>query len=225
MSKRLPRAVQSALLLGLIAVLGTSLLTGVNQLTRDRIADQQRRAVLRQLNQIVPAGLYDNALHEDTTSVTAPGSFGHPKTVKVYRARQNGQPVAAIFKTVAADGYNGDIELLVGVDYPGNVLGVRITRHRETPGLGDGIEIEKDDWVLSFNGRSLGAPNQAGWAVRRDGGEFDQFTGATITPRAVVRAVRLSLEYYHQHRDELYRVELSRDELDGAPPSATEPGP
>ena len=85
---------------------------------------------------------------------------------------------------------------------------------------GDGIEIEKDDWVLSFNGRSLGAPNQAGWAVRRDGGEFDQFTGATITPRAVVRAVRLSLEYYRQHRDDLYRDELYR-----SPPSTTEPGP
>ena len=204
MKLRLPHAAQSALLLGLIAVLGTALLAGVDTLTRERIADQQRRAVLRQLNQIVPDSLYNNALHDDVIHLMDAEFFGHNKPVTVYRARRDGQTVAAIFKTLAPDGYNGKIELLVGVDTLGKVLGVRITTHRETPGLGDGIELEKDDWVLGFNGRSLHDPVEAGWAVRKDGGDFDQFTGATITPRAVVRAVHRSLDYYRLHRDELF---------------------
>jgi electron transport complex protein RnfG len=204
MKLRLPSAVRSALLLGVVAVLGTALLASVDRLTRDRIVDQQRRAVLRQLNQIIPPALYDNALHDDSIELFEPEFFHHKKPLTVYRARREGQPVAAIFRLVAADGYNGDIELLVGVDHDGVLLGVRITAHRETPGLGDAIELDKNDWVLGFDGRSLGNPPASAWKVRKDGGEFDQFTGATITPRAVVTAVRRSLEFHRLHRDSLF---------------------
>jgi electron transport complex protein RnfG len=204
MKARLPHAAQSALLLGLIAVLGTALLAGVDTLTRERIAEQQRRAVLRQLNQIVPGDLYDNALHEDVIHIMDAAFFAHKKPVTIYRARRGGQAVAVIFKTNAPDGYNGNIDLLVGLDYGGKILGVRVTAHRETPGLGDGIEVEKNDWVLGFNGCSLDDPVDADWAVRKDGGDFDQFTGATITPRAVVQAVHRSLNYYRLNRNELF---------------------
>jgi electron transport complex protein RnfG len=121
-----------------------------------------------------------------------------------YRARRAGQPVAVILRFAAVDGYSGEIGLLAGIEADGRLAGVRVTSHRETPGLGDAIEIGKSDWIRAFDGKSLNAPPAADWAVRRDGGVFDQFTGATITPRAVVRAVRAALEYHERNRDALY---------------------
>jgi electron transport complex protein RnfG len=112
--------------------------------------------------------------------------------------------VAAVFSVVARGGYAGDIELLVGVRADGRVAGVRVVEHHETPGLGDGIEADKSDWIRGFDGRSLGDPPREDWAVRRDGGDFDQFTGATITPRAVVEAVRDTLIYFEDHRDQVF---------------------
>ncbi len=200
---------RSAALLGLIAVLGTTLLAGVNALTRERIAEQERRVVLRQLGQVLPAAAHDNPLHEDFILVEEPAHFRGDGRVKIYRARRQGRPVAVIMNLVAPDGYNGDIRLLVGIYRDGTISGVRVIAHRETPGLGDPIEIERSDWVRGFDGRSLGDPNPAGWAVRRDGGAFDQFTGATITPRAVVEAVQRALEYHARHGDDLHERALT----------------
>jgi electron transport complex protein RnfG len=200
----LPLVLRSAGLLGLVAVLGTSLLAGVNALTRERIAEQERRVILRQLGQVLPPAQHDNPLHEDYILVDEPAHFRADTPVRVYRARREGQPVAVIMNLVAPDGYNGDIGLLVGVYRDGSVSGVRVIAHRETPGLGDPIEIERSDWIRGFDGRSLRDPDPEGWAVRRDGGEFDQFTGATITPRAVVAAVQRALEYHARHADELF---------------------
>lgn len=196
----------SSLRLGLVTLIGTALLVGVYLLTRDRIYEQERLAVLQSLNQVLPATLYDNALHDDLIEISLPGFFQHPDPVKVYRARKQSQPVALIMQVIAPNGYNGDIEILVGIHYDGTISGVRITRHKETPGLGDAIEVEKSDWVYGFDGRSLDNPRGAGWGVKRDGGAFDQFTGATITPRAVVQAVQRSLDYYSNHRDELFEL-------------------
>lgn len=198
---------QSAGLLGVVAMLGTVLLAGVNELTRERIAEQERRVVLRQLNEVLPAASYDNELHGDFILLDDPGYFGHREPVKVYRARLEGRPVALIMNLVAPDGYNGDIRLLAGIYRDGTLSGVRVIAHRETPGLGDPIEAERSDWVLGFTGRSLRDPAPDRWAVRRDGGAFDQFTGATITPRAVVEAVQRALEYHGSHADALYRAE------------------
>jgi electron transport complex protein RnfG len=199
------RIFKSAGLLGLVAVLGTSLLAGVNELTRERIAEQERRLVLRQLNQVLPAGAYDNSLQDDFVLIDDRGYFGHADPVRVYRARLQDRPVAVIMNMVAADGYNGDIRLLAGIYRDGTVSGVRVIAHRETPGLGDPIEHERSDWILGFTGRSLDDPSPAGWAVRRDGGEFDQFTGATITPRAIVEAVQRALEYHATYAERLYQ--------------------
>jgi electron transport complex protein RnfG len=198
--------IRSSLLLGLIALLGTALLAGVNELTHERIKEQEKLRILRQLNEIVPGTSFNNDLLEDVIEIEDKAFFRHPTPVKVYRARMNDQPVAVLMILVAPDGYNGDIRLLTGVSAHGEVLGVRVISHRETPGLGDPIEIEKSDWVLGFNHKSLQNPEPDGWAVKRDGGQFDQFTGATISPRAVVKAVHNSLVYFEAHKQLLFET-------------------
>jgi electron transport complex protein RnfG len=204
--------VKSALSLGLVAVIGTTLLSGVNQTTAKRIEQQERRVVLEQLGQIIPPGRYNNILQDDRFSFSDETWFPSGQQVVAYRARRDGQPVAVILRFVAVDGYSGPIGLLMGIEADGRLAGVRVTSHRETPGLGDGIEIEKSDWIRSFDGRSLGAPPATEWTVRRDGGAFDQFTGATITPRSVVNAVRLALEYHERHQNFLYDAAATPEE-------------
>lgn len=204
MSRKPHPVLRSGLLLGLIALLGTGLLAGVNELTHERILEQEKLRVLRELNEIVPVDSYDNDLLADRTEIEDPAFFHHPDPVTVYRARMDGRAVAVLMIVTAPNGYNGDIRLIVGIDAGGTVLGVRVVAHRETPGLGDPIETGKSDWVLGFAGKSLRNPESAGWAVKRDGGEFDQFTGATITPRAVVGAVHKALLYFAANRQSLF---------------------
>lgn len=127
-----------------------------------------------------------------------------PKTV--YRARLDGRPQALAIETMTPNGYSGAIRLIVGVDADGVISGVRVLEHRETPGLGDKIERRISDWILSFDGKTLTGNNRKSWAVRKDGGDFDQFTGATITPRAVVESVRKALVFVTEHQNELYQA-------------------
>lgn len=202
---------KSALSLGLVAVIGTTLLSAVDLATEERIAQQERRVVLEQLAQIIPRDRYDNALQDDWFAFSDATAFPQGQQVVAYRARRGGQPVAVILRFAAMDGYSGPIGLLAGIEADGRLAGVRVTSHRETPGLGDGIEIEKSDWIRAFEGKSLGAPAAAGWTVRRDGGAFDQFTGATITPLAVVKAVRRALEYHERHREALYETPAAQE--------------
>ena len=190
--------------LGLVAILGTALLAGIHDLTADRIAEQERRVVLEQLGQVLPPDHYDNRLHDDFFFLHDEVHFPGGQQVTAYRARKLGNPVAVILRFSATNGYNGNIGLLAGIRADGRLTGVRVTTHKETPGLGDGIEAEKSDWVLAFNDRSLQNPDQQGWAVRRDGGAFDQFTGATITPRAIVEAVHAALEFFSTNRELLF---------------------
>jgi electron transport complex protein RnfG len=164
---------------------------------------------------VLPSTLYNNPILEDTIQIADPILLGTKDPMPAYRARRNGQPVAVILTPLAPDGYNGAIKLLVGIRYDGNLTGVRVISHKETPGLGDGIEEGKSDWILDFRDRSLDNPVESKWKVRRDGGVFDQFTGATITPRAIVKAVRNSLEYFKHHRDALFAQEEKN--LNGTP--------
>jgi electron transport complex protein RnfG len=194
---------KSAAALGLVAIAGTTLLTGVDSLTRDRIAEQERRVILEQLGQIIPE-YYDNPILEDWIMFSDEYHFPKGQQVVAYRARYQEKPVAVVLKFNATKGYNGNIALLVGINFNGSLRGVRVTSHKETPGLGDAIELEKSDWISGFDGRSLGDPQRQNWAVKRDSGVFDQFTGATITPRAVVEAVRLALEFFDSNRDFLF---------------------
>ena len=211
-----------AITLGLVALLGTALLAGVARWTEPRIIEQERRAALAQLEALVPAGRYDNAPHDDQYSFTVTDGLFAGQTITVYRARKDGQPVAVVLRLAAPGGYNGDIHLLLGIDFEGTVTGVRVTSHRETPGLGDDIETARSDWILGFAGRSLRNPPPDGWAVRKDGGAFDQFTGATITPRAVVKAVREAQEIFALRRDEWFAH--ASDTVPEAATAVAEPG-
>jgi electron transport complex protein RnfG len=183
-------------LLALFAVVTTLLITGTYLLTRERISEQKRLAEEKALLEIVPRDRHDNSMLDDTIPVGEDAAgLGLTEEKRIYRARSGGEVIAAIIPVTAPDGYTGAIDLIVGVNADGSVAGVRALSHKETPGLGDKVDIKKSDWILGFNGRSLSNPAPAGWAVKKDKGVFDQFTGATITPRAVVAATRRALEY------------------------------
>jgi electron transport complex protein RnfG len=208
---------RNSLLLGVFALATTVVIASLYLGTRDRIADQRRLAEQRALLEIVPAERHDNVMLDDTLAVDASSEGLALRSAKqIYRARQGDKVVAAILPVLAPDGYSGDIEFIVGVNRDGSVAGVRTLVHRETPGLGDKVDLNKSDWVLTFNGRSLDNPEAGGWAVTRDGGVFDTFTGATITPRAGVSAVRRALVYARDHYREIFD--------DGAADAALETG-
>lgn len=192
-------------LLGLFAVLGTALVATTHEVTEQPIAESKRKALLRSLHALVPESSHDNDIFNDTIEITDP-AMGTDKSVKVFRARNGKDNIAAVLSPVAPDGYSGNIFMLVAVDYSGKLLGVRVVDHRETPGLGDAIEEQRSDWIQQFAGKSLSDPASANWKVKKDGGVFDQLTGATITPRAVVAAVKRTLEYYKANRDSLFEM-------------------
>jgi electron transport complex protein RnfG len=195
------------------AVFGALLVAITWESTEERIAANEREFLLRSLADVLPDEGYDNAVHDDAITVSDPNLLGTAAPVTVYRARLRNQPAAVVMTPVAPGGYSGPIKLLVGVLADGTVSGVRVVAHRETPGLGDKIEVERDDWILDFDGRRLGQPPRERWAVRRDEGDFDQFTGATITARAVVSAVRDALLYFEAHRDALFAAPAGATEL------------
>lgn len=196
----------AGVLLMVFALVGSGLVAYTFDSTEARIAENERQFLLDQLGDVLPAGAYDNAIDQDTIQVTAP-ELGDDEPLTIYRARKQGEPVAAIVTAVAPDGYNGNIRLLVGVYTDGRIAGVRVVRHQETPGLGDAIERQKSDWINQFDGKSLDNPPMKQWAVKKDGGRFDQLTGATITPRAVVGAVKRALQYVRDHHSEIFKPE------------------
>lgn len=201
----LKEIVGAASKLALFALLGAIVLGVTYTLTKKRIEQNEQEAVQRNLQAVLVAESYNNSPYADRTRVAPSPLLGSDEPVTVYRARLNGKPAAAVFRTTAPNGYSGAIKLLVGVYANGNIAGVRVVAHKETPGLGDGIDERKSDWILAFNGQSLAALGDKGWAVKKDGGEFDQFTGATITPRAVVQAVRNTLRYYEANQQSLFQ--------------------
>ncbi len=194
----------SAVVLALFAVAGTFFVSYTFDNTIDRINENKRLALLRSIHVLISPTAHDNDIFADIIQVTNKKLLGSKKPVTIYRARKDNKPIAVIVNSIAPDGYNGNIELLVAIQYDGTLAGVRVTHHKETPGLGDAIEDNRSDWIKTFAQKSLVNPETKGWAVKRDGGEFDQFTGATITPRAIVKAVYNTLRYYKEHRDTLY---------------------
>jgi len=197
---------RNSVILGLFAMATVGLIAVTQQGTAERISEAQRRVQLSALNEILPHEQHDNDLLGDSFSVDDYPQLRLSDARDGYRARQNGEVVAVILPVVAPEGYSGRIDLLVGIYADGSVAGVRAVSHRETPGLGDKVDIGKSQWVLEFNGKSLSMPVPENWAVKKDGGNFDQFTGATITPRAVVKAVYQSLEYFADHRSILLQL-------------------
>ncbi|MDH5386973.1 MAG: electron transport complex subunit RsxG [Gammaproteobacteria bacterium] len=209
----------TALLLMLFAVIGAALVGIIYDNTYETIKYNEQQALLKQLNNIVPASDYDNDLLSDTLELAADHNLGTSETSTAYRARKQGKNVAVVFSAIAPNGYNGSIHLLVGVYNDGNLAGVRVVKHRETPGLGDAIEARRSDWILDFTDKSLAKLNDKQWKVKRDGGEFDQFTGATITPRAVVKAVHSALLYYKTNQTILFNKNINDNDINSEKPS------
>ncbi len=184
-------------LLGVVALLASGALAMASTATHDAIAAAEAKDLRDSLSEVLPSGMADNDFLKDTVNVDRDG-----QPVTIYRARQGSEMKAALFK-VAGRGYAGEIQILMAVDMDGKTLGVRVLKHAETPGLGDKIEAKKDPWIKSFDGKSLGEPEPEKWAVKKDNGVFDQFAGATITPRGVVKAVKGGLEFFAAHKTEI----------------------
>ena len=205
---------KNATVLGLFAIVTVGAVTLLQQGTAERIQAAERAAQVRALGEILPTGSYNNHLLDDSVLVQD-RLLGNRSPLPAYVAIKDGRPTAVILQAIAPDGYSGAIHLLVGIHADGRVAGVRVIGHRETPGLGDKIELAKSPWIRSFEGKSLTNPEADGWAVKKDRGEFDQFAGATITPRAVVGAVHRALQYFDAHKAELLAAEGEATEAAG----------
>lgn len=216
----------NAIGLSLFALVTAGAIAVTQVVTADRIDHNIRMAQARALNDIVPAGSYDNDLLADSLSVDS--RFNQqllgplPDDARIYRARKNGNIQTIILPAVAPDGYTMEIGLLVGIHSNGSIAGVRVTSHRETPGLGDKIDLKKSPWVLGFDAKSLTQPDASMWAVKKDGGVFDQFTGATITPRAVVKATKHALRFFELHQAELLEQATKPDAANATYPTTTD---
>lgn len=193
----------TSLALLVFSVVGAGLLSGTFNLTRPTIEITEQADKLALVTQTLPAGSHDNDLIRDARPLPADPLLGLKRSGLVYPASQSGQVNAVVLEAVAPDGYSGEIRLLIGIHADGRVAGVRVTTHKETPGLGDYIEVARSPWIKQFDGLGLGDPTPDQWKVRKDGGRFDSRAGATITPRAVVKAVRKALEYFAAHKTEL----------------------
>ena len=194
------------LMLAIFAIVATSLVALTEDNTRDQIVENEKQTLLAAINALVNSNDYNNDIITDVLILPRTKRLNTREDSIVYRARKDNQPIAAVFTTIAPNGYSGKIKLLVGVNYDGRLAGVRVISHKETPGLGDKIDLKKADWILQFNGLSLIDPVESKWKVKKDGGQFDQFTGATITPRAVVKAIKNALYFFEKNRDDLFKV-------------------
>ena len=188
----------------ILALAGAVMLAITNHFTHEKIAANARESQLHIIDTVMPLE-HDNELYDDYIEISDQGYFGTPETITIFRARKDDQPVGVVFMPVVAKGYNDRIRLITGIAYDGTLLAVLVLYHRETEGLGDGIDRDKSDWINIFSGLSLDNTPPENWLVKNDGGSFDQLSGATITSRGVINAVRKTLEYYKTNRDKLYK--------------------
>lgn len=197
-------ASKTAITLIAFALVFTALLAYVFQITKVPIEQSETKARLALFRQIVPENMHDNDILKDKLTIAPNALLGNKQATIANRARINNTPAAVILKAVAHDGYSGDIKLLIAIKYDGSISGVRVLTHKETPGLGDYIDIAKDDWIKLFDGESLTKTSDKNWNVKKDNGQFDYMAGATITPRAVIKAVRKALQYFEANKEILF---------------------
>lgn len=205
----------SAATLAILAAVCTAAVALTYTGTRGRIAANEQAFLEQSLQPVLEGIEYDGALSDSTIVIEPPHGLPGNEPATVYRVYADGKPIAALFDVTPRDGYSGPIRLLIGIDANGVVNRARVLAHRETPGLGDQIDSDKSDWIEQFSGTSLQAPASDLWMIRRDGGEFDQITGASITPRAVVKAIKETLMYFEAHRAEIF-AEQSEDDSGAA---------
>lgn len=197
-------ASKTAITLIAFAVVFTALLAFVFQATKLPIEKSEAAARLSLFRQIVPHTMHDNDLLKDIVTIAPSDLLGNKQSSIANRARINNQPAAVIIEAIAHDGYSGDIKLLIAVKADGSLAGVRVLAHKETPGLGDYIDIAKDNWIKLFDDESLLKTPDNQWKVKKDGGAFDYMAGATITPRAIVKAVHKALQYFEANKQALF---------------------
>jgi len=194
---------KNGFILAVFACVSTGVVAITHQLTENQIKEQEKSQLLSVLNQVIPKDLHDNELSQSCILVKDP-ALGTEESMPAYVATLKGQPSAIAIESIAPDGYNGAIKIIVGVQHNGTISGTRVLAQNETPGLGDKIDLRITDWILSFTGKTVTKENEGQWKVRKDGGQFDQFTGATITPRAVVKSVKKTVMFVNENRDKLY---------------------
>lgn len=198
---------KSGVTLAIIAAICTSLVALTWQLTAERIEINKKEFLERSLQPALAGLFFDTGVTESVLTIPAPHDLPGNDAAIIYRVYAQGQPVAALFVVSARDGYAGPIRLLIGISMDGSVTGIRVLEHRETPGLGDRVEITRSDWALQFDGHSLRDPEPVEWAIKRDGGDFDQLTGASVTPRAIIKAIKATLLYFEANTDAIFEVE------------------
>lgn len=198
---------RNAMLLGLFAVICTGAIAIINLVTKPLILKQEQIALQNNINELITLDRYDNKIIETCFLVVDENLLGNNTPKQVYIATKNEQPIAALIQTSTLKGYSGEIKLLVGIDINGKITGVRVNSHTETPGLGDKIQTNKSDWILSFDGQAYQTEQNKIWDVKKDGGNFDAFTGATITPRAVIHSVKDALIYFEKNEQQLFSTQ------------------
>ena len=204
----LKKSLLAALNLLAFTLIGTSILASTFFLTRDRIRQSEEAEKLKLITQILPPALFDNNIIKDTLTIAPNPLLGNTVTTIAYRARLRHQSSAIVLEAIAPDGYGGKINLIMTIRSNGDIAGVRVISHKETPGLGDYIELTKSNWIMEFNGKSLATYKENDWQVKKDGGQFDYIAGATITPRAVVKAIHKALIYFEMNRDAFLKDSL-----------------
>ncbi len=202
-------AARTAAILFVFVIIFTGLLSGAYQWTKPALEASAAEEKMKLVDEVLPRSEYDNKLLEDTVALPATTELGLGEPSTLYIARHAGEPVALVFEAIAPDGYAGKIRLIIAVRSNGAVAGVRVTQHKETPGLGDYIEIKKDKnkqrpWITQFGGLSLADVNEREWRVKKDGGRIDYHAGATVTPRAVAKAVLKAVQWANAQRETLY---------------------
>jgi len=199
----------SGAILAVLAAVCTALVAFTYHMTAPRILANEQAHLEQSLAPLLAGIPYTNNLSESTLVIPAPHALPGKGPATVYRVYSDHKPVAALFAVTAEDGFSGPIKLLIGIDTAMNITSVRILEHRETPGLGDLIESSKSDWLVQLDKTSLVSPPRDSWSIKRDGGVFDQLTGASITPRAVIKAVKTTLLYFENNRDSVFAIDTA----------------
>jgi len=208
---------KNAIGLAIFAAVTAGLIAVIQVTTKETISHNIQQARVKALHEMLPRDQHDNDLLNDALWISSK-ELGLTQPEEAFVAKKNGNPIAFFFPVKALEGYTGPISLVVGIKVSGELAGIRVLQHQETPGLGDQIELKKSNWVLSFNGVSLNNPADDRWKVKKDGGHFDQFTGATITPRAIVKAVHKALRAFKQNKHTLITLETHQS-IEGSEPN------
>jgi electron transport complex protein RnfG len=194
---------RSSVTLTVVFVVAVLLLTTINTLTKNRIKRSEQTWTLNNLSHVLPPGPFDNDPVATQRQQTVP-ALGGDEALTLYTVYKSDEPAAAAMEIIARNGYNGDIRVLLGIRYNGEIVGARVLSHRETPGLADDIDIRRSDWITHFNGHSLAQLEPQDWDVKQRAGQFDAFTGATITPRAIISAIHQALIWFEANREQVF---------------------